>query len=175
MRIPRTRGAVSGVLLVVLGAWGALVALIGPSFDFTIGPNDSWDLTAGRFWLEVLPGAAVVVGGLILLLSANRATAVLGGWLALAGGVWFVIGPTLSRLWTTGVAAGGQAGIPRGSESRQVLELLTMFYGLGAAIVALAAFALGRLAVRSVRDVELAREREDLAPGEAPTRTAEPA
>ena len=76
--------------------------------------------------------------------------------LALAGGVWFVVGPTLSKLWTSGSALAGQAGNPAGSESRQVLELLTMFYGAGAAIIALAAFALGRLAVRSVRDVELA-------------------
>jgi hypothetical protein len=180
MRIPRTRGAISGVLLVALGAWGAIVALIGPSFSLTIGPDSTWDMTTGRLWLEVLPGVAVVLGGLVLLLSANRATAALGGWLALAGGVWFVVGPTLSKLWTSGSALAGQAGNPAGSESRQVLELLTMFYGAGAAIIALAAFALGRLAVRSVRDVELAEERQAAAPtgsrfdrdDEAPTRVA---
>jgi hypothetical protein len=180
MRIPRTRGAVSGLVLVALGAWGVLVALIGPSFNLTIGSDSSWDLTTGRVLLEILPGAAVIVGGLILLWSANRATATLGGWLALAGGVWFVIGPTLSKLWTSGSALGGQAGAPAGSEGRQVVELLTMFYGLGAAIIAVSAFALGRLAVRSVRDVELAEERE-VAPesrferdrnDDAPTRVA---
>ncbi|HXS45580.1 MAG TPA: hypothetical protein VN751_13210 [Solirubrobacteraceae bacterium] len=184
MRIPRSRGAVSGVLLVALGAWGAIVALIGPSIDLTIGSDSTWDLTTGRVLLEVLPGLAVVAGGLILLLSAHRAKAALGGWLALAGGVWFVVGPTLSRLWSSGDGPAGQIGSAAGSESRQVLELLTMLSGLGAAIIALAAFALGRLAVRSVRDVELARERElersEAAPpalerggyDEAPTRVA---
>ena len=76
MRIPRSRGAVSGLLLVILGAWGALAPLIGPSFNLTIGPDTTFDMTAGRFWLSVLPGVVVALGGLMTLLSANRATAV---------------------------------------------------------------------------------------------------
>src|SRR5260370_1257056 len=33
-RIPRSRGAVSGVLLILLGAWGALVPFVGSYFGY---------------------------------------------------------------------------------------------------------------------------------------------
>lgn len=145
MRIPRSRGAVSGVLLVILGAWGALAPLIGPSFDFTTDSASSWSFTNDTIWLSILPGVAAVIGGLILLTSANRATAGLGAWLGIAAGAWLVAGDQI-----TGFAV---------SEAGE-FEHLAAFEGLGAAIAALAAFALGRLAVRSVRDEELAREHD---------------
>lgn len=157
MRVPRTRGAVSGVLLILLGAWGALVPLFGPSLNLTIGPDTSWDLTTGRLWLSLLPGIAVVAGGLMLLLSANRASAGLGAWLALLGGAWFVVGGPVSQLWNGGTS---QAGSALGGTARRVLEQLVYFDGLGVLIAALAGLALGRLAVRSVRDAELEREAE---------------
>ena len=153
MLIPRTRGAVSGVLLILLGAFGALIPLIGPSFDFTIGSANTWDLTDGHVYLSVLPGIAVAVGGLLLLLSANRATAGFGGWLALLGGIWFVIGEQISRLWNDGTSIAGSA---LGSSGKQVAEQLVYYGGLGVLITAIAGVALGRLAVRSVRDAELA-------------------
>jgi len=156
VRIPRSRGAVSGLLLVVLGAVGALAPFIGPAINLTIGPDQTFHMTAGRFWLSLLPGVVVVLGGLMTLTSANRAGAVLGAQIALAGGVWFLVGPTLSHLWTDQTGALGQAGVPAGREARQTLEVLIYFYGIGAAITALAAMALGRLTVRSVRDVEYA-------------------
>ena len=63
MRMPRSRGAASGIFLVVLGAWGALIPFIGPYFDFAFTPNQSWVWTMGRGWLEVLPGAVAALGG----------------------------------------------------------------------------------------------------------------
>ena len=156
MRIPRSRGAVSGLLLVVLGAWGALVPFIGPAFDLTIGPDNTFDMTAGRFWLSLLPGVVVAIGGLMTLTSANRAGAVLGAQLALAGGIWLIVGPTISHAWTDMPGALGQAGFAKGGEARRTLEVLLYFYGVGAAITAIAGVALGRLSVRSVRDVEYA-------------------
>jgi len=156
VRIPRSRGAVSGLLLVVLGAWGALVAFIGPALNLTIGPDQTFHMTAGRFWLSLLPGVVVALGGLMTLMSANRATAVLGAQLALAGGIWFLVGPTISHAWSDAPGALGQAGFAKGGEARRTLEVLLYFYGVGAAITAFAAFALGRLSVRSVRDVEYA-------------------
>ncbi len=143
MRIPRSRGAVSGVVLVILGAWGALVPLIGPSFDFSTDSTSTWSLTNDTFWLSVVPGVAAVVAGLILLTSANRATAGLAAWLGIAAGAWFVAGDQITGF---SVSEAGE------------FEHLAAFEGLGAAIAAVAAFALGRLAVRSVRDEELTRE-----------------
>jgi len=157
MRVPRSRGAVSGVLLMILGAWGALVPLIGHYFNFVIGPDKAWDLTTGRFWLSVLPGIVVFLGGLLLTLSANRASGGFGGWLALLGGIWFVVGQEVSQLWNHGVS---QAGPALGGTTRRAFEQLAYFDALGALTIALSAFVLGRLAVRSVRDAEWLAERE---------------
>jgi hypothetical protein len=169
MRVPRTRGAVSGLLVALLGVWGALIPFIGPSFDLAIGPDDAWHWTTGRFWLSVLPGIVAIVGGLMLMLSARRPTASLGALLAVAAGAWFVVGPTVSGLWNHGVS---QAGTPHGSSTTQVIAELTWFLGVGALILYLGATALGRLSVRSVRDVELAQE-SAVEPVGAPTAGAE--
>jgi hypothetical protein len=153
MRIPRSRGAASGFLLILLGLWGALIPFLGPYFDFAFTPDQPWTWTNARGWLEVLPGAVAVVGGLLLLMSRNRATASLGAWLTVAAGAWFVIGRALA-----GPLGLGNAGAPvAGNDTKRVWLELTYFYGLGALIVFLGALALGRLSVRSVRDVEYAQ------------------
>ena len=92
LRMPRSRGSVSGLLLVILGAWGALIPFVGPHFNFAYTPNQEWTWTTARGWLEVFPGVATVVGGLLLIVTANRAIAMFGGWLAVLGGAWFVVG-----------------------------------------------------------------------------------
>jgi hypothetical protein len=156
LRVPRSRGALSGLLLVLLGLWGALVPLIGPYFHFGFAPDKAWDLTSGRVWLQIVPGAAVFLGGLIALASANRAFAAFGAWLAALGGAWFTVGVPLSAAWTThGNVRLGQA---LGGTSRQVTEQISLLYGLGAVAVFLAALALGRLAVVGVKDARLAEE-----------------
>ena len=57
LRIPRSRGALSGVLLILLGAWGGLIPFIGPYFHYAYTPPSAWSYTPGRFWLEILPAA----------------------------------------------------------------------------------------------------------------------
>lgn len=153
MRIARSRGAASGFLLILLGAWGALIPFVGPYFDFAFSPDQPWVWTDARGWLEVLPGAVSVLGGLLMLTSRNRATAMLGSWLTIAAGAWFVVGRAMA-----GPLGLGDAGAPVATTDTEKVWLeLTYFYGLGALIVFLGALALGRLSVRSVRDVEYAR------------------
>lgn len=159
MAVPRGRGAASGALLLLLGLWGGFSPLVGPYFGYAFGQSDAWSPTTDMLWLSFLPAAAVVVGALILIASANRAGGGFGAWLALIGGAWFVIGPAFSLLWDAG-GPSAPIGRPLGDEGLRVIELLCSFYGLGALIAALAAFALGRLATVSVRDLEVARERE---------------
>jgi hypothetical protein len=156
VRVPRSRGALTGFLLILLGAAGALVPFVGPYFHFSYSPDTTWHWTTGRLWLEVVPGAGTFLGGLMLLSTSNRAVAVLGGWLATAAGAWFVVGPVVATLST---AAWSDPGTPVGSHTRQVVEQLSFFYGLGAVILILAAHASGRLAVRSIRDVRAADAR----------------
>jgi hypothetical protein len=109
-------------------------------------------------WLSFLPAAAVVVGALVLIASTNRLGAGLGAWLAMIGGIWFVIGPAFSLLWDGGGPA-APIGRPLGDEGLRVTELLWSFYALGALTTALAAAALARLATVSVRDLKAAEER----------------
>jgi hypothetical protein len=146
----RSRGAMSGFLLILLGVWGALIPFVGPYFDFAFTPDRVWAWTDARGWLEVLPGAVAVIGGLLLLASKNRATAMLGGWLAVIAGAWFVVGRASAGLF--GI---GDVGSPVAvAETKSVVLELAYFYGLGALIIFLGAAALGRISVRSVRDVE---------------------
>ncbi|HZA11652.1 hypothetical protein [Mycobacterium sp.] len=167
MRIPRSRGAASGFLLILLGVWGGLIPFVGPYFDFAYTPDQEWTWTAARGWLEVLPGAATVVGGLLLLGSGHRATAMLGGWLTVIAGAWFVIGTLVA-----GPLGIGSPGDPvAATDIKRAWLELAYFYGLGALIVFLGATALGRLSVRTVRDLKYAQQpvaAAEPAPAQAP-------
>jgi hypothetical protein len=140
-RLPRTTGALSGLLVILLGLWGALVPFFGPYFHYAFGSYQTWHYTSERLWLCIIPGAVAVIGGLMLLRSAHRTSGLLGGWLALAAGAWFAIGPSISLLWH---AAGDPIGAPMGGHTRQAIEWLGYFSGLGVLIAGLAAFAMGR-------------------------------
>ena len=141
MRLPRTTGALSGCLIVLLGLWGALIPFIGPYFHYAFGGYHTWHYTSQRLWLCIVPGAAAVIGGLMLLRASTRVGGLTAGWVALAAGVWFAVGPTVSLLWHHTIYA---IGTPAGGYTRQMLEWVGYFYGLGAAIIGLAAFAMGR-------------------------------
>jgi hypothetical protein len=166
LRVPRSRGALSGFLLVLLGLWGGLIAFVGPYFHFAYTPGVAWTYTAGRLWLEILPGAATLLGGLILLGTRTRPVAMFGAWLAALGGAWFAVGRTLTPLWNSSGAMA--VGTPIGSSTLiRVLEEISYFTGLGVVIVFLAAASIGRLSVIGVRDARLA-EREVVVPDSVP-------
>ncbi|MFD3745371.1 hypothetical protein [Nocardia sp. NPDC058633] len=152
LRIPRSRGALGGLVVLLLGIWGALIPFIGPYFDFAYTPDEPWVWSAARGWLQVLPGVVAIAGGLLMLVSRNRLVASFGGWLSVAAGVWFVVGPFLAALLRI-----GDIGEPVAtSDLKRALLQLTFFYGLGALILFFAASSLGRLSVRSARDIAFA-------------------
>jgi len=162
LRVRRSRGALSGMLLVLLGLWGALVPLIGPYFHYAYTPDKAWDITGGRLWLELLPGLATLLGGVIVLASRLRPAAVLGAWLAAAAGAWFAVGGLIAARWTSLPSAGTPAGGP----TRMVLEQIGFFIGLGVLIAFVAGIAMGRVTVVAHRDVTAAA-----APAPEPVRT----
>ena len=177
LQVPRTRGAVSGLLLALLGLWGALIPLVGPYFHYAYTPDSAWTLTAGRVWLEIVPGVATLLGGIILLASASRPLAMFGAELAAAAGAWFALGMVIIPLWPA--ASTLDPGSPAGTTTAlRQLEHLGFYTGLGVVIVFVAALALGRLTVVGVRDARLAdrgapvaerdlvAEREPVAEGE---------
>jgi hypothetical protein len=166
MRVPWTRGATSGVLLLIFGAWAAIVPFIGPYLNFAYTPstNTAWIWTESRGWFEVAPGAAAFVGGLLLLTTTNRAVAILGSWLAIAGGAWLIVGPSLTDVLDKSIGTPD----PASSTNVQALEELFFFYGVGALILFVASVALGRLSVQSIRDVAVAERRAARAEAAAP-------
>jgi len=144
------RGRGLGILVALLGAWGALVPFIGPYFSYAYSPDKAWAYSTGRLWLSVLPGAAAFLGGLLIVASSRTAAG--GGVLAALAGAWFVLGQAIVPLVTT--SAGASAGSPVAGAGSSVspatmrfLETLGFFYGLGIVIVFLAALAIGRAAV----------------------------
>jgi hypothetical protein len=175
LRVPRSRGALNGTLLVLLGAWGGLIAFIGPYFHYAYTPDKAWTYTTGRLWLEIVPAAGTILGGLILSTSASRPSAIFGAWLAALSGAWFALGGLFSTLWSI-----GGTGQPVGDKLHRVVEQIGFFTGLGVVIVFLAAVALGRLTVIGARErlaaeapaVEQVPEEEVTQP--ARTRTAVP-
>ncbi|SBS76393.1 conserved membrane hypothetical protein [uncultured Mycobacterium sp.] len=152
MEIARSRGAASGFLLILLGAWGALIPFVGPYFNFAYDPGFAWTWTSARGWLEVLPGAVTVLGGVLLLMSRNRATAMFGGWLAVVAGTWFVVG----RLFASPLQLDFGSPVSNTTAGQLAIEL-GFFTGLGALIIFFGAMALGRVSVRSLRDVRYAQ------------------
>ncbi len=159
LRVRRSRGALSGVLLVLLGIWGALIPFIGPYFNYAYTPARTWDVTAGRMWLEVLPGAVALVCGVVVLISRLRPVAVLAAWLAALAGSWFAVGSVIAAHWTSLPAAGN----PVGGSARMAVEQIGFFTGLGVVIVFVAALALGRLTVVAARDAKAAAAAETAA------------
>ncbi len=162
LQMRRSRGAASGFLLVLLGAWGALIPFIGPYFHYAYTPDTAWTYTTARLWLEILPGAAVFLGGVLLMIATGRHVALFGATLAAAAGAWFTLGTSLSPLWNNHVTLGGS---PAGAtQFRQIMEQLGFFTALGVVIVFVAAAAFGRiLSVASgIRAIETAPESETI-------------
>jgi hypothetical protein len=146
--ILRSRGALSGVLLILLGAWGALVPFVGPYAHYAYTPDTAWHFTLARLWLEIVPGAAAMLGGALVIVSSRRLLAGGGAILGALGGGWFVAGRAVNALWPHL----GVPGVPAGtSVTRVVLEELGFFTGLGAVIVFFAALALGRCSAAASR------------------------
>ena len=168
LRVRRSKGALSGVLLVLLGIWGALIPFVGPYFHFAYTPDRAFAVTAGRMWLEVLPGVVALVGGVVVLVSRFRPAALLGAWLAALAGAWFAVGEIIAA-HTTRLPG---AGTPVGGAARAMLEQIGFFTGLGVVIVFVAALALGRFTVVAARDAASATTRNGAVAGAADKRRA---
>jgi hypothetical protein len=158
LHMPRSRGAVSGLLLLILGIWGALIPFVGPYFHFAYAPGQAWVWSTARAWLEVFPGVVTAAGGFLLLISGNRATAMFGGWLAVIAGAWYVVGRTLAS--TLHLHDVGQP-LASTDAKRAVVEIGS-FSGLGALIVFIGGAVLARVTIRTARDVELAQQAAEL-------------
>lgn len=135
-----------GFVILILGAWGAVLPFAGPSFGYPMPPGShmpAWLWTASHAELHVAAGGAAFIGGALLLAGANRRLARIGGWIALLGGTWFVLGPIFSPAFL-----GGGGGFLSGPTSTfmRVVTPLGYHYGTGLVIVLLSALSLGVIA-----------------------------
>jgi hypothetical protein len=110
LQMRRSRGAVSGFLLILLGLWGALIPFIGPYFHFAYTPDKAWTYNTARLWLELLPGAAVFLGGYFLMIGTTQYMRImeqLGFFSALGVVIVFIAGTALGRIAsvTSGIPA----------------------------------------------------------------------
>ena len=142
-----SRGRGIGGLLVLLGAWGAVIPFVGPYFGYAFTPDKAWAYTSGRLWLSIVPGAAVILGGLLVLVS--DAMAAPGAFLAVHGGAWLVLGQSIvAEAFSGSSISSGSAvvasGAAFGPATMKFFEGLGFFYGLGVVIVFFAALAMGR-------------------------------
>lgn len=147
------RGGVSGIMLMLLGAWGALIPFVGPYFDYAYTPDKTWAYTSGRLWLSIVPGAAAFLGGLLVVASAR--VGAFGGLLAAAGGAWFVVGQSIIAVAFShsSITPGTPVTVSGATFSTNImrfLEGLGFFYGLGVLIVFFAALAIGRAISKQV-------------------------
>jgi hypothetical protein len=88
------------VLMLLVGAWGGIVAFVGPTFGFSADGSSSWTWNLMHALLGVAPGAAACAGavaafGLIPRFARGRGHigAAGAGLLVALAGAWFVVGP----------------------------------------------------------------------------------
>jgi len=149
-----TKVRVSGIGIMLVGLWGALVPFIGPSFGYQMGGSAAWTWSESAATLHLIPGIAAILGG-ALMLGVAHSRMRLGAVLALLGGAWFILGPTFRPAWAgvgnAGMTMGGNSGgmMMGSSVWSQIASSLGYHYGTGVVIAALAAYALGALAVQA--------------------------
>jgi hypothetical protein len=130
-RISLKPSTISALVLIALGAWTALAG-------FVVG-TWAWEWHFGRFLLAVLPGAAVVLGAVIML-GGRRLAVSVGSALALGAGLWFAFGPPIYAF-----LAGGAFGTTPDGESVRLAQWAPFFFVAGAVISVVSAHALGLL------------------------------
>lgn len=126
-----------GVLLIIIGAASLILPFAGPAIGVELGDAGAWVLTNERVVGHVLPAAAVIIGG-IMLLPGVRASRVVGGFIAMLGAIWLTISPAVY---------GSPLQLPAGEgqidEPTQIAQLLVYHFGTGLFLAILAALAIG--------------------------------
>lgn len=175
---PMARSAMVGMLISLVGAWGGAVAFFGPKIGLGRPGAAAWEWTTPHTVLNVIPGGAAFLGGLMVLfgsrLLAGRLQR-LGSLLAFGAGAWFVLGSAVYPVFY-GSGAPGYMQTGRGP----LMNLASVAgYGLGVGIVlcTLAGLAMAWSAprlmrrARAVAPAGMRRERREAA---LPLRNTEP-
>lgn len=126
------RSTISGCVLIAIGGWAAVA-------PFLVG-GWAWDAHSARLLLTIVPGGAAVLGGIVML-GRRPVLRLIGGALALLGGLWFAAAPLAYALFV-----GPEIGTYQSGETVHVLQWVFYFVGAGAVISVVSSYALGWLA-----------------------------
>jgi hypothetical protein len=141
-----------GLAIALLGAWEFFVPLVGPYFGFGFESDSAWQFTGQQWELQLGPGIAAFVGG-VMLSTPARGWGRLGALLAFLAGAWLVVGPSFYPVYSSGTVH------PYGSEWGQALRWLGHFYGVGGLILYFAGYAHGLFTPRTlIQDVPVVPE-----------------
>lgn len=104
-----------GLLMLVVGAWAAIVGFIGPLFGYHATTTAAWSWTRSNWLMHLLPGVVAFGAGLLALSHARsvsvwRGSLATAGLLAIGAGAWLVIGPTASVLFESTRVYGPSTG-----------------------------------------------------------------
>jgi hypothetical protein len=161
-RIPRSRGGVCGVLLILLGLWAGLSPFVGPYIHFGYTPDKAWAYNSGRLYLSIVPGAVALIGGLLAVATRNRGVGVVGGVFGVLGGGWLVVGSQIVTivLKQTSILPGSPI-IWGTSAERTYLETVALFTGVGCLLIFVGALTAGRFSLIGANDVQAADQYYD--------------
>jgi hypothetical protein len=150
---PRTAGlGFLSLLIILVGAWGGIVAFVGPIFGYRAEHTGSFAWTAPHVFLYLVPGAVAMVFGLVLLGSAIGPAGRLGvakGLAALvvvACGAWFVLGPAAWPIFSSSTVFSSATGA-----FTRFLNYVGYNLGPGLLLTALGAMAFARPVARGYR------------------------
>jgi hypothetical protein len=161
VRMSRSRGSLSGLILILLGAWGGLAPLLSPYLKLGFTPDQAWFYSTGRLYLVLLPGGVAVLAGLVILVSRSRW---LGGFcaiLAALAGAWFLGGQAALLLLTGTTYSEGITG----SLHEQLKTNFECVLGVGALIIFFAALSLGRQSISAYKDFLKFGDQSEVASG----------
>ena len=150
VRRPLAGLVLCGIGLMLLGAWGGIVAYAGPAFGYGPVGAHAWQWSTQHTVLYLVPGAATVLAGILVAGAAGRrAAGALGGLLALGAAAWFVLGALVYPIFY----GSGPVFTPgAGHAARAELAIRTGYgLGVGLAVALLAGMALAMVARRPLR------------------------
>jgi hypothetical protein len=135
----------AGVMILLLGAWTGLIGYVAPAFSFSADGAGSWTWNLAHTYLLLVPGAAAVLAGTIIMVKGlsrgrgRRALLGFAGLLAAVCGAWLVVGPFA---WQ--VLEGTPFFVAGASALRDLTYFICYSFGPGGLLLALGAFVLGR-------------------------------
>jgi hypothetical protein len=141
----------TGLLALLVGAWGAVAPYVGPYFGFRPTAHDPWVTSLDNGLLHLVPGAVAAAAGLMLLGMGPARRSVRGGAftlpavMLLAAGAWFVIGPIAWPTFESG--APFAVGV---SATRNLLNVACSSFAVGLVLVMLGGMALKAASVPAV-------------------------